>query len=269
MGGEPLDAGDFGSNGLNGDRGWAVRNDDAGEIQGAKKHPALMRCSARYRSEPGPDATPDVAIVLPDGTATASDDDRVNALLSDLIGVPASLWSRRPADDTEHYRRRVPLDEKEIRALLGQEPDEPMADLSTVPRDVLKEITDFTSPRGTYFDAFPVHVISTAALASLSGHSPGSQFHVARFRPNVLIETDGDGQPEFGWCGRSIRIGGVELACETPTVRCVMTSRATVSLPTDMQVLRTIAETADRNAGIYASVTRPGRVAVGDDVVLV
>src|SRR5262249_49932403 len=59
-------AGDMGPQGLAGARGWAVRDEQAGEIRGAKKLPALLRCSARYVEEPGADGIPPVTITLPD-----------------------------------------------------------------------------------------------------------------------------------------------------------------------------------------------------------
>ena len=52
MAGQRLDRCTVGPAGIPGDRGWALRDDDAGEIRGARKMPVLMQCAARYRSEP-------------------------------------------------------------------------------------------------------------------------------------------------------------------------------------------------------------------------
>ena len=53
MRGESLQVADIDSLGLNGDRGWAVKDNNSGEIKGAKRFPDLMQCSAKYLSEPG------------------------------------------------------------------------------------------------------------------------------------------------------------------------------------------------------------------------
>ena len=93
MAGERLEAAHVGARGLWGDRGWALRDEAAGEIRGAKVSPALMLCSARYREEPSPEGEPPHAdIKLPDGTKTATDDPKINELLSNLIGRRVTLW---------------------------------------------------------------------------------------------------------------------------------------------------------------------------------
>src|SRR6185369_9883715 len=74
MGGESIPSCELGTLGIPADRGWALRDEDAGEVRGAKKLPALLRCRARYRTEPAGDDVPPVDIVLPDGAATATDD---------------------------------------------------------------------------------------------------------------------------------------------------------------------------------------------------
>src|SRR5438046_10423198 len=52
MGGEELERCALGKLGVPGDRGWAVRDEAAGEIRGAKKLPALLQLAARYLEEP-------------------------------------------------------------------------------------------------------------------------------------------------------------------------------------------------------------------------
>jgi uncharacterized protein len=48
MAGERLDRCPVSATGLLGDRGWAVRDDIAGAIRGARHLPPLLQCSARY-----------------------------------------------------------------------------------------------------------------------------------------------------------------------------------------------------------------------------
>jgi uncharacterized protein YcbX len=267
MAGESLARAQVGTLGVPGDRGWALRDETAGEIRGAKKLPALMQCRARYRTDPGPDAVPHADLTLPDGTTTATDDPAVHARLSALVGRPVTLWARRPPDDRDHYRRGLPDHpdmDTEMRQVFGRLPDEPLPDLSTLP----PEIFEFTSPLGTYFDVSPIHLLTRASLAALG---PADRFDRRRFRPNILVDTpDGQvGLVETAWVGREIRVGAAVFRGELRTMRCSMVTAAQADLPKDPSVLRAIVHDADQCLGLYASVSTPGTVAVGDPVVLV
>lgn len=292
MAGERLETCGVGARGLYGDRGWALRDEKAGEMRGAKISPALMLCAARYREQPAEDGAPIHAdITLPDGTLTATDAPDVNERLSELLGRRVTLWPLRPASDRAHYRRAMPAArlvgflsrsrnfrrlalgamrvagrDRELREDFGREPGEPLPDLSALPA----EIFEFTSPPGTYFDAFPVHLLTTASLDALARLNPDSAWDARRFRPNFLVETaEGvEGLVESGWGGRSLRVGGLMLKCEMPTPRCSMTIQAQAGLPKDPRVLRTIVREAGQSLGVYAVVQSPGTVSAGDAVEL-
>ena len=267
MGGEQLPRTEIGALGVPGDRGWALRDETAGEIRGAKKLPALMRCEARYRTEPTADSVPPADITLAGGGSTATDDPEVHARLSALLGRPITLWSRRPPEDRDHYRRGLPDHadmDAELREIFGRTADEPLPDLSVLP----PELFEFSSPLGTYFDVSPIHLLTRASLAAMG---PSARFDRRRFRPNILVDTAGDlvGLVEAGWVGREIRVGTAVLRGELRTMRCAMVVAAQPDLPKDPSVLRAIVRDADQCLGLYASVSRPGAVAVGDPVVLV
>jgi len=268
MRGESLESCDVGDFGIPGDRGWAVRDEAAGEMRGAKKFPVLMQCRAQYRSEPSDVDIPPVEIELPDGTRTASDADDVGVKLSACIGRKVTLWPRRPSEDREHYRRKAKFDEPTLREIFGRLPDEPLPDLTALPRELLRELTEYTSPLGTYFDAYPIQFVSTSWLATLAEHNPKARFEAPRFRPNFLIETEEPGLVELGWCGKALRIGGVRLTGTIPTMRCSMTVQATEDLEKDLSVLRTIVRESDQNVGVYATVDGAGGIRVGDSVEL-
>ena len=120
-----------------------------------------------------------------------------------------------------------------------------------------------------HFDDGAVHLLSTAALAWLRSRLPQSRIDERRFRPNVVVEAAGAGQPEQSWIGKTLRIGGeVELRVGAPTERCRMTTLGQDDLPADPKVLRCIAQEADQQFGVYAEVVKPGRIAAGDAVVL-
>ncbi len=266
MGGESLDRTRLDALGVAGDRGWALRDEDAGEIRGAKKLPALLLCSARYLAEPDDGTIPSAAITLPDGTRTTTDDPDIARRLSALLGRRLTLWPRRSADDRDHHRRGLPDHadmETEMRHVFGREADEPLPDFSVFPA----ELFEFTSPLGTYFDAFPLHVLTTASLTALGG---GERFDRRRFRPNVLIETPPDvrGLVDPTWAGKRLRIGAAELALTVACPRCSMPTQPQPGLAKDPSVLRSIVRDADQALGLYATVATPGAVAVGDPVEL-
>ena len=270
MGGGMLSETTLGPLGIPGDRGWALRDEEAGEVRSAKKLPALMRCRARYVREPENGEIPPVEITLPDGTTVRSDAPEAAEKLSALIGRKATLWPRRPKEDLEHYRRHLPEDpsklEGELREMFGRTEDEPLPDLSIFPRELL----EFTSPLGTYFDAFPLHLLTTAWLDELGRRNTAARFDRRRFRPNLLIEpaVDATGYVEQEWVGKQVRIGEAVVDVRMPVVRCVMTTLPQEELAKDPSVLRTVVRDSAQNVGVYATVSRPGTVRAGDRVEL-
>jgi MOSC domain-containing protein len=292
MSGEKLSECSIQSLGLTGDRGWALRDEVTNEITNGKRIPLLMQCAAEYREQPANGIIPQVSITFPDGSRVGSDESNVNARLSEVLGKSVTLWPRRPPSDKKHYRRsdpsarvmgpltklpgfrallpkltKLPNLEKALREVFGREPGEPIPDISVLPAEVL----EFTSPLGTYFDAFPVNVLTTASLEAMSRLNPGAVWDVRRFRPNFLIKTENglEGLIESTWAGRTLRIGTVELKCEIPCARCGMTTHAQKDLPKDPSVLRSIVKNADQNLGVYASVVTTGQVFEGDRVELI
>lgn len=291
MCGEDLEQCEVGLDGLRGDRAFALRDEAAGEIRGAKRWPKLMLCTARYDREPAEAGVTHAAIALPDARTTRTDDPAAARLISELLGCEVTLHERRPASDTSHYRRvqpgaalagvlaKLPFMRKtiarlatigpggrELRADFGRERGEPMPDLSVFP-----ELFEYVSPLGTYFDAYPIHVLTTATLAALRQKDPKSDWDARRFRPNFVIETEDAlrGLVEAAWAGRELRIGELRLKCTVATPRCSMIMQAQPALNKDPGVLRTVVREAAQCAGVYASVTQPGRVERGAAVELV
>lgn len=129
-----------------------------------------------------------------------------------------------------------------------------------------KPVSLSASALGDQFDAYPIHVLTTASLERMSRLNTQAKWDVRRFRPNFLIETGQgiEGLVEFDW--KSVRLGNVELRCEMPAERCAMTTHAQAELPKDPSVLRSIVEAADQNLGVYASVIKAGEVRIGDPV---
>jgi uncharacterized protein len=148
-------------------------------------------------------------------------------------------------------------DADDVNALLSEQLDRSVS---------LWPLQPLYAPHITHFDAFPIHVLTTASLETMKRLNPAALWDVRRFRPNFLIETDAgvDGLVEFDWT--TVRLGDVELKNEMRCERCAMATNAQKEIPKDPGILRTLVEAADQNLGIYASVLKIGEVRVGDVV---
>ena len=270
MGGERIERSLLDHNGIVGDRGWAVRDREADETRSARQIPRLLQCAASYAEEPAADRrSPRVELSLPDGAAVGSDADNAAELLSAALERDVALTPLHPADDLEHYRR-APGDPNAdpiamLREVFGLREDDPLPDLSGLPED----LGQFSTPPGTYFDCYPLHVMSTASLATLSGFGAGDDVDIRRFRPNILIDTgDAEGLPEVEWAGRRLRIGGAEIEVKTTTVRCSVPSHRQRDLDRSGAVGRALIEHTKQHLGAYATILTPAQVALGDPVEL-
>lgn len=267
MAGERLSVAQIGEFGVHADRTWAVRDAELNATTNAKRLPGLLLCTARYAGTPAPGAgpgnAPEVIIGLPDGREIPSSDPAVHSALSAYLDRDVELCPLPALSDREKYR--APMATKaDLRMIFGLGPDEPLPDLSMFPVRKLAEITRYATPLGSYVDAYPVHLLTEQSLRAMAALSPGSDFDVRRFRPTVLIDAPGGGQPELGWCGGVLRGPHIALAPLIPTIRCVMPSHQQPGLGRDVAVTRTIAAHARRCLGVYGTVLTPGRVAEGD-----
>jgi len=263
--GERVTTTPIGPLGLPGDRGYAIRDERAKEIRGAKKIPSLLQFSARYVETPTDAYLPPVEITLPNRTTVRTDDPQVHTRLSEAFGYEVTIWPRQPAENVEHYRR-APRAMEDVRQVLGLEEGEPLPSFEGIPPDIFQ----YVSPLGTYFDAYPLHLLTTATLQALSALHPEGQFAPERFRPNIVIATDDNsgGNDDPSWKGKTLRIGEVEILVSVPTIRCVLTTMPQGNLPKDPRILRTIVQQHNHHVGVYATMKRAGEIRVGDSVEL-
>jgi uncharacterized protein YcbX len=120
-----------------------------------------------------------------------------------------------------------------------------------------------------HHDEGPVSLISTAALRRLHA-LVGEPVDPVRFRANLLVDVPGSDFPEDGWLGRAVRIGpDVVLRPRERLTRCVMIDLAQESAPEHGHLLRTVADHHDMTFGVWATVERPGRIALQDAVEVV
>jgi uncharacterized protein YcbX len=266
MAGESLDEVDLLERGLPGDRSWAVRDEVRGGIRGAKQIGGLMRFGARFLEAPATEGSSAAEILFPDGSVGRTGDADIAERISAALEHEVTLWPLLPADALDHYRRGAPDQEdmeEWLRTVFAREPGEPLPDVTAFPPGIM----EFESPPGTYFDAFPLLLVSEASLASMAERAPESSFDVRRFRPNfVLSDTEaGAAFPENEWQGR-LRIGEAVLEAQMACPRCVMTTRGFDDLPQDPKIMRALVRENGGNMGLYATVVEPGRVRVGDTV---
>lgn len=237
MQGERIDSGRLDAAGLAFDRRWGVVDDETGKVLSAKREGRLLEAAARLAGE-----APEIR--LPDGEWTGLADSGLDGALSEWLGRAV------------HVRAAASV-------------DSPGYQMNVDATDDNSPIVDFPCPPGTFFDALPVHLLTTASLRAMGPHHPDGEWDVRRFRPTVLVDTGGDDFPEDGWIGSRVRVGGAELTVVAPTVRCVMTTRAQPGLPRDLEIVKAVNRDHESNLGVYAVVSDPGPVAVGDPVAVV
>jgi uncharacterized protein len=226
MGGERLDAPtEVTERGLEGDRALAVVDVATGKVLSAKTVPLLLQATARWE---------DGAVRLTTdagGLDTADTDGDVDERLSAWLGRPVHL---RPPIDGERARFDLELD-----------PDDPT------------EVRELQTQPGSFFDSrSTLHLLTTA---SLGDHD------VRRFRPNLLVEADGD-HPEDGWVERDLGIGGITAHVRKRTARCVLVTKPQPRLPQDSSVFRDLVRTRSGDLGVYVDPRTYGPVGPGDPV---
>ncbi|MFQ5690949.1 MAG: MOSC domain-containing protein [Gemmatimonadota bacterium] len=274
MTGERLEEATLTERGILGDRAYALIDTDTGKVVSAKSvklFPDLFRCQAAFVEPPrlGREVPP-VRIALPDGTSVTSDSGDVDRALSAYLKRDVTLGRAAPDDFTiDQYHPDV-------------EDLDPAGHRNTVVAQKLGAAFFAEAglaspvPVGSFFDLFPVSVLTTSTLARLSELRPQSRFDERRFRMNVIVDTREPGFPENEWIGHELGIGdAVRLNVALPDPRCVMTTLAQDDLPKDTDILRTLArhnriQVGDVGrfpcAGVYAMVSAPGTVRTGDRV---
>ena len=275
MRGEQLDAADLSEGGIVGDRAYALRDRETGKVASAKHPklwPNLLECRAAFVEPPRPgEKLPPARIDLADGSSVVSDAPDVDAVLSRFFGRDVEL--ARAAQngytidqyhpDEENYDPDGHRDEV-VEAQLGAAFFNERALPSAV-------------PDGSFFDLFPLSVLTTSTLDQLGDLEPESRFDARRFRMNVIVDTAGTGFVENAWLGRKLGIGDdVQLGVVLPDPRCVMPSLAQEDLPKDSKILKALAKHNRIDlagalypcAGVYAVAEVTGTVRKDDRVSL-
>lgn len=261
--GEQVDSAEVGARGLAGDRAYAMIDAATGNVVSAKnprRWGMLFGCRARFLEEPTADggSLPPAEITFPDSTAIRTDDNDVEAALSAFVGRPVRLGTEAPsAPMLEEY----------------------WPDVDGVAEDQRETVTTeqiaLLSPPGTFFDGAPIHIVTTATLASLARAYPDGAFDARRFRPNVVVSHHGTGFVENDWVDRHVALGDVDIHVLLAVPRCVMTTLEQDDLPQDRGILRTVAKENRLDipglgpsscVGVYGIVASAGIIRAADRV---
>lgn len=230
--GEQVERLDLGPGGARGDRTLAVVDPAARKVLSAKRWPDLLHASARRDGD-------EVVLSLPDGSQHAASDPGVHGALS--------AW-------LDH---EVRLEAPPVDGVYPMEMHTGMSDEDT-------PLFDWPGPPGTWLDLADVHWLTTASLRAIAADHPQGEWDVRRFRPTALIEAAGHGFVEDAWS--EVELGPVRSTVLMATPRCSMPSRAQPGLERDTAIGTTIRDRHDNNLGVYASISQPGTVTVGDPV---
>jgi uncharacterized protein YcbX len=119
------------------------------------------------------------------------------------------------------------------------------------------------------FDIAPLSLMSLATVDGIAEAS-GTEPEPLRFRMNFYI--DAPGVSTFGeesWVGRVLRLGDTaRVAITAPDSRCAMITLSPHGGEPLTEVLRSVAQLNDNNAGVYGTVLTAGEVKEGDPVYL-
>ncbi|MFD5465458.1 MOSC domain-containing protein [Kitasatospora sp. NPDC127059] len=255
--GEELSAVEVSARGLAGDRGRALLDVASGRVASAK-NPHRWAGLLGYSATTAADGR--VAVTGPDGRAAGE------AELSEAFGRELVLIAERPPGAT--VERAVP---EEVLAR-GIEAEVPVT-ISELGR---------AAAEGGFFDFAPLHLITSSTLRAAGagvgvGAGAGVGVEAERYRPNLVIRTEGEGFVENAWVGRELTVGAeLRLRIVAPTPRCAVPTLRHGGLPRRTEALRGPAE---RNrlvplegmpalpcAGVYAQVLAPGPIRTGDPV---
>jgi uncharacterized protein YcbX len=120
----------------------------------------------------------------------------------------------------------------------------------------------------SHFDDGPVHLVTTSSVRA-AAEDHGSTVDARRFRANLLLDNGLEAAyAEDGWLGHRLAVGDVLLEVVQPMPRCVMVDMPQVGVDADGGLLRTLTERRNGEFGVLLRVVRPGRVRLGDDVVV-
>lgn len=123
------------------------------------------------------------------------------------------------------------------------------------------------------FDEAAVSLITVTTIREIEREAD-RPLEVLRFRPNILI--DSDGVEPFGedqWVGKMLRFGvddgGPAVSVTMRDLRCVMLNLDPQTAEADSSVMKAAVRLNENYAGVYATVICTGELRVGEKIYLV
>jgi MOSC domain-containing protein len=223
-------------NGMDGDRMWAIQDRGDGRILTARREPRLLFASSRLSA---PSGLP--VITLPDGKELTGPGPATDAALSTWLAKPVTL-------------------------VAAAECNAARAEYFADATDDASQAIEWTMPNGRFVDAFPLLVMTTAGLQGSAASYSNGIWDVRRFRPNILIQLDGEGWLEDAWADRRLSVGSAQLVPRQRCIRCTMVNRAQPGLERDVNIFKTLHRFHRGEAGMWTQVVYPGIISEGDFV---
>ncbi len=231
--GERLDQVEVSWHGLMGDRVAAVRWNDTGLVVTGKLTEGLplLQLNSTYEYE-----QESFSVWTPEGESYYAGSIELPKMLGARLGRPVNVvWARRHGGARSY-----------------------------------ETTSKFSMHPGVLVDSSPVHLLSTASLATLarlSGSADAANYR--RFRPNFLIRSaEGDeGFVEDEWVGARLRIGeSFQGLVREATSRCALTTRQQRSVGANPGALQALRKFNGSHLGVYLAVINPGIVRTNDAV---
>ncbi len=122
------------------------------------------------------------------------------------------------------------------------------------------------------FDDATISLISLATSNKITTES-GNPPDIRRFRPNVVIDTQGSAPfTEDQWVGKTVIFGDAKdspaIQVTVRDLRCAMVNLDPDTAKSDPAVLKAVAQMNQTCAGVYGTVIRVGMLAVGQPIYL-
>jgi len=234
--GESRSSAELEANGMVGDRKWAILDEATGKILTARREPELLLAAAHLDN--------DVPMIdLPDGARIDGPGDAADEKLSAWLGKP-------------------------VRLVAADTVDSAVGEFFADATDDTSPAIAWTMPQGRFVDAQALLILTTASLRRAAALYPDGNWATRRFRPNIVVDVDGEDWVEDEWCRHTVRIGEAEIVPVVPCERCTMVTRPQPDLDRDLDIFRTLARHHNAKFGVWSRIVMPASINVGDAVTI-
>ena len=146
---------------------------------------------------------------------------------------------------------------------------------------LIKELEQRASAEITPVQYSPIHVpegaieeenilvVTDASLMKMKELWGKEELDFQRFRPNLVLSMiKYEPFMEDQWCGKTMKIGDVELKVKRHCERCMIITVDPESGDRDPSLHKTVISERNNHFGVYVTVLKTGEIAAGDEVYL-